>query len=211
MTGDAFRTLAEAIEDEVFPEVDLHLREGGHIDDRDQDWFTFLEDARPWLESFYKRFGCDLMRSPEGFFYLEPRGDRFGRRTLSAAEMLVGQALCLLRLDPATLQTTGRVDRTAVIQLLERLVGAERLGRALNPRRRRARTVEESEIRKDVDGALRTLVRLGFVELESEAILLRTPLMRFAEPVMLQPRPDRALAGLIGEGALPTDDEESDG
>lgn len=210
MTEDAFRALAEVIEDEVFPEVDLLLREGGHIDERDLDRFTFLEDARPWLESFYVRYGCDLVRSPEGFYYLEPRGDRFGRRTLSAAEMLVGQALCLLRLDPATLRTTGRVDRTAVIQLLERLVGAERLGRALNPRRRRARTVEESEIRKDVGGALRTLARLGFVEIENESILLRTPLMRFAEPVMLQPHPERALAGLIREGSLATDAEEPD-
>ena len=211
MTESAFRTLAEALEDDVFPEVDLRLREGRHIDDLDLDHFTFLEDARAWLEGFYDRYGCDLVRSRDGYYYLSPRGDRFGRRSLSAAEMLVGQALCLLRLDPAILRTTGRVERVRVLELLDQLVGSDRLGRALNPRRkRRSKSVEEEEIRKDVDRAIRTLARLGFIEVESDLLRLRAALSRFAEPVAHGPQPEGALSKLIGSGTLQPLDEEED-
>lgn len=211
MTDNAFRTLADVIGDELFPEVDLLLREGRHIDDLDLESFTFLEDARPWLESFYYRYGCDLVRMVERYYYLRPRGDRLGRRGLSAAEMLVGQALCLLRLDPATLRTTGRAERVQVLGLLERLVGSERLGVALNPRRkRRSKAVEEEEIRTAVDGAIRTLARLGFVDDEGAMLRLRAPLLRFTEPVASQPRPDIALARLVGTGVVDAEDQQEE-
>jgi len=211
-----YRSLAEVIDDELFPEVDLVLREGRHIDDRDLEHFTFLEDARTWLEGFYDRFGCDLRRSPDGYFFLEPRGDRMGRRTLSAAEMLVGQALCLLRMDPASLRTSWRVERVRVVELLDQLVGSDRLCKALNARRkRRSKAVEEEEIRKDIDGAIRTLARLGFVDIEEGALLLRTPLLRFADPVAMQARPEAALAAMVGAAETASqetaeEDEEQD-
>ncbi len=182
---DRSPTLAEVVADELFPAVDVRLREGGHIDDRDLDHFSFLEEARPQLDALYDRYGCDLRRSVDGYYFLEPRGAQFGQRTLTAAEMLVGQVLCLLRLDPATLRTSGRVERQRVLEVLDQFVGAERIGRALNPRRRkRTMSVEAEEIRRDVDGAIRTLARLGFVDAEGDLLLLRSPLLRFAEHVV---------------------------
>jgi chromosome partition protein MukE len=213
LSDPVYRTLADVLEDEVFPEVDLLLREGRHIDDLDLEHFAFLQDARTVLDNFYDRFGCNLVRSSDGYFFLSPRGDRMGRRSLDAAEMLVGQTLCLLRLDPGMLRTSWRVARARVLELLEQLVGADRLGQALNPRRkRRSQAVEEEEIRKDVAGAIRTLARLGFVDVEGDDQLrLRVPLLRFAEPVATQPRPDEALANLIAVGTADESGDEVDG
>lgn len=213
MTDPVYRALADVLEDDVFPEVDLLLREGRHIDDLDLEHFAFLQGARTVLEGFYDRFGCDLVRSSDGYFFLSPRGDRMGRRSLDAAEMLVGQTLCLLRLDPGMLRTSWRVARMRVLELLEQLMGAERLGQVLNPRRkRRSQAVEEEEIRKDVAGAIRTLARLGFVDVEADDQLrLRVPLLRFAEPVATQPRPEKALANLIAVGTADESNDEDDG
>jgi chromosome partition protein MukE len=213
LTDAVYRTLADVIEDDVFPEVDLLLRGGRHIDDLDLEHFAFLQDARTLLEGFYDRFGCDLVRSSDGYFFLSPRGDRMGRRSLDAAEMLVGQTLCLLRLDPGMLRTSWRVARVRVLELLEQLVGAERLGRVLNPRRKRRSQAVEEEIRKDVARAIRTLASLGFVDVEADDQLrLRVPLLRFAEPVAPQPHPEEALENLIAAGTAqePDDDDEED-
>jgi len=208
---DRVPTLAEVIADELFPSVDVRLREGGHIDDRDLDQFSFLEEARPELEEFYDRYGCDLCRSVDGYYFLLPRGAHFGQRTLTAAEMLVGQVLCLLRLDPATLQTSGRVERQRVLEMLDQFVGPERIGQALNPRRRRrTMSVEAEEIRKDVDQAVKTLSRLGFVEVEGDLLLLRSPLLRFAEHVAPGGERSAELAVLVSQTEVETglgDDE----
>lgn len=212
MAEAAFENLADVVLDEVFPVVDLRLREGGHIDDLDLEEFTFLEDARPFLEEFYERFGCELMRSVDGYYYLQPRGDRLGHRQLPAAEMLVGQTLCLLRMDPATLQTSWRVERVRVLELLDQLVGPERLGRALNPRRSiRSKAVNEEKIREDVYGAINTLARLGFVAVDGDTLHLRAALLRFLEPLTDQPQPTEALNELIRTGRVhPAEDSDED-
>lgn len=212
MTEPVYRTLAEVIDDELFPTVDLRLRKGHHIDDLDLDHFTFLEDARPFLEDFYDRYGCDLIRSVDAYYYLLPRGEQLGGKKLSAAAMLVGQTLCLLRMDPATLQTSWRVERVRVLELLDQFVGAERLGRALNPRRRkqRSKAVKEEEIRKDVDGAITQLARLGFVDVERDALRLRASLLRFLEPVVTLDRPDSAMRDLLRHGFIEDGDDGED-
>lgn len=209
MSDDELRTLGDVVGHEVFPEVDLRLREGGHIDDLDLEMFTFLEDARPFLEQFYERFGCQLVRSVDGYYFLRPRGDRLGQRKLSAAEMLVGQALCLLRMDPASLRTSWRVKRARVLEVIEQLVGADRLGLALKPRRgRRLKAVEEERIRDEVNAAIKTLARLGFVVIEEDMLRLRTSLLRFLEPVTEQPNPADALGDLIRTGTVAPGDED---
>jgi chromosome partition protein MukE len=212
VADQAHTTLADVIDDALFPEVDLLLREGRHIDDLDLERFTFLEDGRSWLERFYNRFGCDLVRTVDRYYYLLPRGDRMGRRYLTAAEMLVGQAMCLLRLDPGTLGMSGRTDRIRVVGLLDQLLGADKLGQALNPRRkRRSKAVEEEAIRVEIDAAIRTLARLGFVDDEGELLRLRAPLQRFAEPVGMEPNPEAGLAGLIEvSGTVEAEPEEDD-
>ncbi len=49
----AFATLEDVINAEPFPDVDLSLRRGRHVDRDDGEWYTFLIDAHEWLEAFY--------------------------------------------------------------------------------------------------------------------------------------------------------------
>ena len=204
MKGATFQSLAEVIEDDHFPELDLALRRGRHLGRDDGTVYDFLVDAVDHLEPFYRRFGCELVQRSDGYFYLLPAGDRLGRRQLSAGEMLVGQTLALLYLDPATLQHGGVVARELLLQRLSGLIGAEALVRTLNPRRRRfdERLAGES-VRTQVGEALRKLAELGFVDLLDEARLrLRPALLRFADPVRGLHDPTGALEQLVARGEV---------
>ncbi len=201
-----YARLEDVVQDPLFPEVDLALRRGAHVDVTDPERYALLRDAQRHLEPFYLRYGCQLVQA-DGFVYLLPSGDRLGRRHLSAGEMLVGQALALLLLDPATLRTQGVVPRTLVVARLAQLVGEERLVLALNPRKRRHdRRVAEQTARRELDRALRSLAALGFVTLvDEERLLLRRPLLRFTEPVRGAGDPVAALERLAREGKLTLD------
>lgn len=204
-----FETLEAVVLDPRFPDVDLALRRGRHIDRDDGDWYSFISDAQDHLEPLYRRFGCELVTRSDGFFYLLPTGDQLSRRHLSAGEMLVGQTLALQYLDPATIQSGGRVTREQVLSRLTGLVGERDLAAALDPHRRRfddERVVHEI-IRRGVTQALRRLERMGFIEIHNgEDLRLRAPLLRFAEPVRGLQDADQALERLIasGEVAEPT-------
>lgn len=181
-----YKALEDVVQDELFPAVDLALREGRHIASDEAAEYGFIAAAQAFLEPFYRRYGAELVQPSEGYFYLRPIGDRLGRRHLSAGEMLVGQTLALLYLDPATVQSGGRALREQVIELLDNLVGKDRLITALNRRRsgKRSERVAQEMVRKEIDQALRALARLGFVEfLGGELLRLRTPVLRFADPV----------------------------
>ena len=211
------RSLEGVVGDALFPEVDAALRTGRHVDQEQFEWYTFLADSQATLEAFYRRYGWELIRVHEGYFYLRPVASRVRRRQLNVATMLAGQALAYMFLDPATVQAAGVVSRDQVLQLLANLVGEERLLEALNPRRRRRdpRT-QEALVRQEMDRALRTLEALGFIDLLDETRLrLRAPLLRFADPVKGMGDPREALARLVACGdatveASPTEPEEED-
>lgn len=225
------RDIGLVVSDAAFPEVDLALRRGRHIDADDLEAHGFLVEYQAELEAFYRRFGFELMRASDNFFYLLPVSDRLGRRHLSAGEMLVGQALALLYLDPATLAHNHVVGRDQVLAQLAGTLGTDALVRAFNPKRRRQdERVAEQTVRVKVAEALRRLAALGFIDLiEDDRLRLRPPLLRFAEPVrgvappaealerlaragqiVLDPAPDAADEALGGEGDGPDgDDSES--
>lgn len=204
MSESSFHTLEAALADDHFPEVDLMLRRGRHIGRDDGTAYDYLVDAQAILEGFYRRYGCELVQQSDGYFYLLPSGDRLGRRHLSAGEMLVGQALALLYLDPATLQHGGVADREALLQRLSGLLGAQVLVRTLNPRKRKYdERVAAETVRTQVGEALRRLSDLGFVDLVDDARLrLRPALMRFAEPVRGLTDPNAALERLVVRGEV---------
>src|SRR2546428_245413 len=104
-----FARLEDVIRDPLFPELDVALRQGRHIDRDEADRYAFLLDAQTHLEIFYRRYGCELMHASDGYFYLLPRGDQLGRRHLTAGEMLVGQVLALMYLEPSAVQAGGAV------------------------------------------------------------------------------------------------------
>ena len=204
MTASTFQSLEEVIRDDHFPETDLVLRRGRHIGRDDGTAYDFLVDAADHLEPFYRRFGCDLVQRSDGYFYLLPSGDRLGRRQLSAGEMLVGQTLALLYLDPSTLQHGGVVAREVLLQRLDGLIGTESLVRTLNPRRKRFdERVAAETVRTQVADALRKLADLGFVDVVDEGRLrLRPALLRFAEPVRDLQDLTSALERLVASGEV---------
>ncbi|HMJ15425.1 MAG TPA: chromosome partition protein MukE [Polyangiaceae bacterium] len=214
-TDNAYARLEDAVLDEVFPDVDLALRRGRHVDRDDGPWYVFLVEAEAQLVPFYQRFGCELVHRTDGYYFLLPTSDRLGRRHLSFAEMLVGQALTLLYLDPATVQQGGRATREQLFAQLASTMGSEALVRSLNPQRKRYdERVAEETARSKLNEAVRRLAALGFVELlDGDAFRLRPALMRFAEPVRGTASPDEALERLVQAGEVvfaPVSDEAND-
>ncbi|HEY3493093.1 MAG TPA: chromosome partition protein MukE, partial [Polyangiaceae bacterium] len=202
MTASKFLSLGDAVGHDTFPDVDLALRRGRHVDRNDAEWFGFLADAADVLEPFYRRFGAELVYRSDGYYYLLPTGDRLAKRQLGLAEMLVGQALTLLYLDPANVEQGGRVTREQVLAHLATVMGTDALVRALNPKRRRYdERVAQETVRARVADALRRLAALGFVEaLGAEELKLRPALMRFAEPVRAAADTGEALSRLVASG-----------
>jgi chromosome partition protein MukE len=212
VTDSTFHSLEAAIADEHFPEVDLMLRRGRHIGRDDGTAYDYLVDAQALLEGFYLRFGCELVQQSDGYFYLLPAGDRLGRRQLSAGEMLVGQTLALLYLDPATLQHGGLIAREALLQRLSGLLGTEVLVRTLSPRKRKYdERIAAEMVRAQVGEALRRLADLGFVDILDETRLrLRPALLRFAEPVRGLADTNAALERLVARGEVLLGEADSD-
>lgn len=213
MNPERYPRLEDVVRDELFPDTDIDLRQGRHIDLDDGARFEFIRDSRHHLASFYDRLGYDLMDDPgASYYYLVPRADRLGRRRLSIADMLVGQVGALLYLDPATVQTGGFVSKSQVLEMLASLVGEDRLVQALQPRRRKfdERVVQE-QTRREIDRAFRVLGSLGFLTLDGEVVRLRRPILRFAEVVQGAGDISSALAKLVARGqfALEADDDET--
>jgi chromosome partition protein MukE len=209
-----YESLESVISDPVFVEVDVALRRGRHIDRDDGELYELLVDAQAWLEPFYRRYGCELVAQTDGYFYLLPRGERLIPRKLGGGEMIVGQTLALLYLEPSTVQTGGVVTHEHVLSRLSGLLGARDLAKALEPRRQRfddERVVAEL-IRTKVAHAIRRLATLGFVEpFGEDRIRLRSPLLRFAEPVHGLSDRTEAMRRLVAEGKVTTqEDREGD-
>ena len=199
-----YAQLQDVIADPSFPELDLALRRGRHIDRDDLAWYTLLTDAQDHLEALYRRYGCELVHKADGYFYLLPTGEKLSRRQLGAGDMLVGQALALMYLDPATIDRGGRVTSEDVVAQLVVVLGSDALIRAFNPKRRRIdERVAQKTVRAKVAEGIRHLAALGFVELDDEATLrLRPALLRFAEPVRGLSAPAEALAKLVAQGEV---------
>jgi chromosome partition protein MukE len=196
--------IAQVVEHDLFPDVDLALRRGRHVDRDDGAWYSFLSDAQAPLERFYRRFGAELVQRTDGFFFLLPSGDKLGRRHLSPSEMLVGQGLTLLYLDPATVEQGGVTSRDQLLSQLSTSMGTEQLMAAFNAKKRRMdERVAQELVRGKVSEAIRRLASLGFVELlADERIRLRSSLMRFAEPVRGSGAELEALSRLVASGEV---------
>ncbi len=212
MNTSRFATLEDVIVDDAFPDLDLALRRGRHVDRDDAAWFALLVDAQDYLEPLYRRYGCELVQKSDGYFYLLPTLDKLGRRHLSPAEMLVGQALALLYLEPVTVETGAIVSREQVLSHLAGIVGSDVLLGALNPKRKRydERAAAET-VRAKVEGALRRLATLGFVDaLDETRYRMRSPLLRFAEPLRGAGSAAAHLESLVASGEIALREDESE-
>ena len=212
MTRAGFAQLQDVILDADFPELDLALRRGRHIDRDDHAWYELLTQAQEHLEALYRRYGCELIYKTDGYYYLLPTGDKLSRRQLAAGDMLVGQALALLYLDPAAIERGGRVTMEELIAQLVAVLGSDALIRAFNPKRKRYdERVAQKTARAKVAEAVRHLAVLGFVDMTEDQLRLRPALLRFAEPVRGLSEPAAALAKLVAQGevTLETDEESA--
>jgi len=123
--------------------------------------------------------------------------------------------MALLRLDPSLVETAGVVQKKQVVEMLANLVGEERLLSALNPRlTRRSAMLDPDRIRTELDKGLRALEEMGFLDRRGdEELRLRTPLLRFADPVRTLADPSAALSEMMARGEIEMDtevDEEED-
>ena len=204
MTRPGYAQLQDVILDPDFPELDLALRRGRHVDRDDVAWYALLGDAQDHLEAFYRRYGCELIHKPDGYYYLLPTGDKLSRRQLAAGDMLVGQALALLYLHPSTVERGGLHSQEELIAQLATVMGSDALIRAFNPKRRRHdERVAQKTVRSRVGEAVRRLAGMGFVDLaDNDQLRLRPALLRFAEPVRGLSAPAEALAQLVARGEI---------
>ncbi|MGA7877987.1 MAG: chromosome partition protein MukE [Desulfoferrobacter sp.] len=208
-----YDSLEMVVTDPLFPGIDHRLRTGVHIDMDDIRSYEFLLQAESFLQVFYEGYACRLVHGPEGYYYLLSEGDLLGRHRLTTAEMLVGQVLALLRMDPTYLQTTGWIPVDHILSHLEMLLSRQRLVELLAPRARgRDTETDNRKIREAVDKAINGLARLEFVTVErtSGKVLPKKSVMRFTEPVRDVGDLASALEDLIkrGEVELGADDEE---
>jgi|GEM_PF-317421 len=215
MSKAEYALLQDVIMDADFPDLDLALRRGRHVDRDDAGWYSLLTDAQELLEPFYRRYGCELIHKTDGYFYLLPTGDKVSRKQLAATDMLVGQALALLYLDPAAVERGGVVTQEEVVSQLSAVLGSDALIGVFSPGKRKAKDerIAQRNVRQRVGEAMRRLAVLGFVELSEEnAVRLRAALLRFAEPVRGLSEPAEALAKLVAQGevALAPDDGDAD-
>ena len=86
---------------------------GRHISTDQLDNHAFLMDFQNELDGFYRRYNVELIRAPEGFFYLRPKATTLiARSVLSELEMLVGKVLCYLYLSPERFGTARYLQYT---------------------------------------------------------------------------------------------------
>ena len=127
--------LANAIANPIFPTVDSLLRSGRHISTDQLDNHAFLMDFQNELDGFYRRYNVELIRAPEGFFYLRPKATTLiARSMLSELEMLVGKVLCYLYLSPERLAQQGIFSTQEVYDELLNLADEGKLLKAVNQR-----------------------------------------------------------------------------
>ena len=206
--------LALAIANPIFPQLDSQLRAGRHISLEALDEHAFLMDYQSELEQFYRRYHVELIRAPEGFFYLRPKATTLiARSAMSEMEMLVGKVLCYLYLSPERLAQQGIFSQDDVYEELLNLADETKLLKAVNPRSTGS-DLDKAKLAEKVGGALRRLGRLGMItrvgDQNSKKFVISESVFRFGADVRAGDDPREAQLRLIrdGEATKPTIEKE---
>ncbi|GAB1660257.1 condesin subunit E [Mannheimia haemolytica] len=200
--------LALAIANPIFPELDSQLRAGRHINTEQLDQHVFLMDFQAELESFYRRYHVELIRAPEGFFYLRPKASTLiACSAMSEMEMLVGKVLCYLYLSPERLAQQGIFSQDDVYEELLSLADESKLLKAVNPRSTGS-DLDRAKLAEKVGGALRRLARIGIItrvgEQNSKKFVISESVFRFGADVRTGDDPREAQLRLIRDGEATT-------
>ena len=205
--------LAQALANNLFPELDSQLRAGRHIGVDDLDNHAFLMDFQDELEGFYARYNVELVRAPEGFFYLRPRSTTLiPRSVLSELEMLVGKVLCYLYLSPERLANQGIFSTAELNEELLSLADEAKLLKVVN-NRSTGSDLDKQKLLEKTRGALNRLRRLGmitFVSADNSQFVIAESVFRFGADVRSGDDPREAQLRLIrdGEAQSLTEDEK---
>ncbi|PJG84098.1 chromosome partition protein MukE [Caviibacterium pharyngocola] len=200
--------LAAAIANPLFPEVDSRLRSGKHIGIENLDNHAFLMDFQSELDLFYRRYNVELIRAPEGFFYLRPKATTLiARSVLSELEMLVGKVLCYLYLSPERLAQQGIFTTQEVYDELLNLADESKLLKAVN-QRSSGSDLDKQKLAEKVRAALGRLRRLGMIytvgEPNSGKFTITESVFRFGAEVRSGDDPREAQLRLIRDGEAAT-------
>lgn len=200
--------LAQAIANPIFPALDSQLRAGRHISLEALDEHAFLMDFQSELELFYRRYHVELIRAPEGFFYLRPKASTLiARSAMSEMEMLVGKVLCYLYLSPERLAQQGIFSFDDVYDELLNLADESKLLKAINPRSTGS-DLDKAKLAEKVGGALRRLQRIGIItrigDQHSKKFVISEAAFRFGAEVRTGDDPREAQLRLIRDGEATT-------
>lgn len=200
--------LAAAIANPLFPMVDSQLRSGKHINIDQLDQHAFLLDFQGELDSFYRRYNVELIRAPEGFFYLRPKATTLiSRSVLTELEMLVGKVLCYLYLSPERLAQQGIFSAQEVYDELLNLADESKLLKAVN-QRSSGSDLDKQKLAEKVRSALSRLRRLGMIysvgDQHSGKFTISEAVFRFGADVRAGDDPREAQLRLIRDGEAAT-------
>ena len=136
--------LAQALANPLFPALDSALRAGRHIGLDELD-------------------NVELIRAPEGFFYLRPRSTTLiSRSVLSELDMMVGKILCYLYLSPERLANEGIFTQQELYDELLTLADESRLLKLVN-NRSTGSDLDRQKLQEKMRASLNRLRRLGMV------------------------------------------------
>nr|WP_244168430.1 chromosome partition protein MukE [Gilliamella mensalis] len=196
--------LAQAIANPIFPELDSLLRSGRHIGIDELDHHAFLMDFQLELEQFYQRYNVELIRAPEGFFYLRPRSTTLiPRSVLSELDMLVGKVLCYLYLSPERLAHEGIFTLQELFDELVSLADENKLLKLVN-QRSTGSDLDRQKLFDKVKTALNRLRRLGMIFFiignDSNRFRINEAIFRFGADVRSSDDAQEAQLRLIRDG-----------
>ena len=214
--------LAQALANSLFPELDSQLRAGRHIGIDDLDNHAFLMDFQDELSDFYARYNVELIRAPEGFFYLRPRSTTLiPRSVLSEMDMLVGKILCYLYLSPERLANQGIFTVQELFDELRTLADESKLLRLVN-QRSTGSDLDLQKLQEKMRTSLNRLRRLGmiaFLQNDMQRFSITESVFRFGADVRSGDDPIEAQMRMIRDGeamalesepTLSNDDDENE-
>lgn len=195
--------LAQALANPLFPALDSLLRAGRHIGIEDLDNHALLMDFEHELAEFYARYHVELVRAPEGFFYLRPRSTTLiARSVLSELDMMVGKILCYLYLSPERLANGGIFTVQELYDELLSLADENKLLRYVN-QRSTGSDLDRTKLQEKVRSSLNRLRRLGmlwFMPNDNNKFRIMESVFRFGAEIRSGDDPREAQVRLIRQG-----------
>lgn len=204
--------LAKAISNPLFPALDSALRGGRHISFEDLDNHALLMDFETELALFYQRYNAELVKAPEGFFYLRPRSTSLiGRSVLSEMDMLVGKVLCFLYLSPERLAHEGIFSNHELYEELLSLADEKKLMKLVT-NRASGSDLDKEKLLEKVRTSLRRLRRIGMTMPigESGKFRISEAVFRFGADVRVGDDVREAQLRLIRDGEAVVHQQEPD-